>query len=288
MQKNSEKEILLSNGQKLNLEECLEKTIEASHKGREVLLKHLGKLKNVQHKHKAGLVSEADQESENVIKKHLADAYPWISFLGEESSFAKEQNDRHFEKNKYQWIVDPLDGTTNYVHSFPVFCVSIGLELEGEIVLAVVDVPILGETYTAIKGHGAFVNGQKMSVSNSTHIKDALLATGFSADYEDALEEQLQIFAKLVRLSRGVRRPGAAAYDLCQVARGVFDGFWERNLKPWDSAAGILLVKEAGGTVATYRGNSYSPFSNAIVAGNRYITESIIENIKDCLLPDTE
>jgi myo-inositol-1(or 4)-monophosphatase len=288
MQTNTSKEILLSNGQKLNLEECLKKTIEASIKGREVLLGHLGKLKNVQHKHKAGLVSEADQESENVIKGHLAEAYPWISFLGEESSYLKEQNDLQFAKNKYQWIVDPLDGTTNYVHSFPIFCVSIGLELDGEIVLALVDVPILGETYTAIKGHGAFVNGQKMSVSKSTHIKDALLATGFSADYEEALEEQLQIFAKLVRLARGVRRPGAAAYDLCQVARGVFDGFWERNLKPWDSAAGLLLVKEAGGTVATYRGNSYSPFSNSIVAGNRFIVESIIENIKNSLLADTE
>jgi myo-inositol-1(or 4)-monophosphatase len=126
--------------------------------------------------------------------------------------------------------------------------------------------PKLNETYYALKGHGSYVNGQKMQVSSCSEISKAFLATGFISDFEDVIAEQLKVFSKLVRQARGIRRAGAAAYDLTQVAKGVFDGYWEKNLKPWDSAAGILLVEEAGGRVTNYKGQKYNPYDNSIIA----------------------
>src|SRR5690606_22648340 len=133
---------------------------------------------------------------------------------------------------KPRWILDPLDGTTNYVHGFPVYAISLGLELQGEILVGVIDAPALNDVYTCWKGGGAFVNGQPIHVSRSYELREALLSTGFNSDFEEQLEEQLRLFSRLVRVARAVRRPGAAALDLAWVARGVMDGYWERNLKP--------------------------------------------------------
>jgi myo-inositol-1(or 4)-monophosphatase len=154
--------------------------------------------------------------------------------------------------------------------------------------VAVIDVPILGEVYSAIRGQGAFINGRRMQVSATREIKDSLLATGFFGENEPQLQEQLRVFTDIVRRCRGVRRPGAAAYDLAQVARGVFDGFWEKGIKPWDAAAGILLVEEAGGKVCTYRGTPYTPYKNSIIATNGKLDQELVKSFASFLSPETD
>lgn len=244
----------------------LQAALRASAKGQEVLLHYFGRLSQVEHKFQAGLVSEADKESEKVIFEYLRSQFPDDEFLGEESAYGNDDNIQPADPNRRRWIVDPLDGTTNYIHQFPIFAISIAMEYQNEIQVGVIDMPKLNETYYAVKGQGAFVNDKKMQVSSCSEISNAFLATGFISDFEDVITQQLNVFSKLVRQSRGIRRAGAAAYDLTQVARGVFDGYWERNLKPWDSAAGILLVQEAGGVVTNYQGQKYSPYDKTLVA----------------------
>lgn len=268
--------------------QVLGQAIKAVSLGREVLLNYFGNLEHVEEKFQAGLVSEADKESERVIAGHLKKNFPEIEFLGEESAYISGAKVQQPVGAQGRWIVDPLDGTTNYVHRFPIFCISLGLEVSGQMQLAVIDVPMLNETYTAIRGQGAFVNGRPLRVSKTTELKDALLATGFVSEHEHVIAEQLKIFDKIVRESRGVRRPGAAAYDLTQVARGVFDGYWERNIQPWDAAAGILLVEEAGGVVQTYRGERYTPYKNSIVAGNAQLVSEIQKNLLPYLDQQTQ
>jgi myo-inositol-1(or 4)-monophosphatase len=270
-----------------NNQEVLLKALQACRLGREVLLKHYGHLEHIEEKLHAGLVSEADKESEHVIKNQLEKFFPETEFLGEEESYLTGTKVRSPATDKARWILDPLDGTTNYVHRFPIFCISLGLEFQGEIQVAVIDVPMLNETYTAIRGGGAFVNGRPIHVSQSAALKDSLLATGFFADETGALDEQLKIFSNLVRISRGIRRPGAAAFDLCMVARGVFDAFWERNLSPWDTAAGVLLVKEAGGQVVTYKGKTYDPYKNSLMATNGKLTEALVKAVLPMLSEET-
>ena len=248
------------------LHAALTAALRASEKGREVLQHYYGRLSNVEKKHQAGLVSEADKESEKVIFDYLRSQFPDDEFLGEESAYGHDSNLTAGDPQRRRWIVDPLDGTTNYIHQFPIFAISIAMEFQNEIQVGVIDMPKLNETYYAVKGHGSYVNDKKMQVSSCDDIENAFLATGFISDFEDVISQQLAVFSKLVRQCRGIRRAGAAAYDLTQVARGVFDGYWERNLKPWDSAAGILLVREAGGLVSTYAGSKYSPYDNTLVA----------------------
>ncbi|QDK39066.1 inositol monophosphatase family protein [Bdellovibrio sp. NC01] len=259
----------------MDWQQVLGTAIKAASLSRQVLLNYFGNLEHIEEKFQAGLVSEADKESERVIAEHLKKNFPTIEFLGEESYAAGAKVQWQPAGPQGRWIIDPLDGTTNYIHRFPIFCISIGLEVDGKIQLAVIDVPMLNETYTAIRGQGAFVNGRPLRVSKTSQFKDALLATGFVAEHEHVISEQLKIFSNIVRKCRGVRRPGAAAYDLAQVARGVFDGYWERNIQPWDAAAGILLVEEAGGKVQTYKGDEYNPYKNSIIAGNADVVKQL-------------
>jgi myo-inositol-1(or 4)-monophosphatase len=262
----------------------LEVALQAVRKGRECLMSYYGNISNIQKKHLAGLVSEADQETEKVIQKFLKEQTPQFGFLGEESDFFLQQSDGPKITTKDDiWILDPLDGTTNFIHQFPIFCISLGLKTKGQLTVGVIDVPMMNETYTAELGQGAFVNGRRMSVSQTTNIEDSFLSTGFFAEDEQPLAEQLRIFSDIVRRARAVRRPGAAAYDLCQVARGVFDGFWEKNLKPWDVAAGILLVREAGGKVLNYQGQESEVFDNSLIAGTPLIASEIQRRVASCL-----
>ncbi len=260
----------------LDLPKALNTAVAAAKIGRKVLLDYFGQLKKVQEKAHAGLVSEADIESERAIAAELARGLPGVGILGEEDAWVTK-NER---PEASSWVVDPLDGTTNYVHGFSIFCISIGLQWRGQLMVGVVDVPMLDQTYTATKGGGALINGEKINVSQRTSIKESLLATGFYPDNVAALKEQLRIFSDLVHEARGIRRAGAAAYDLCLVAEGVFDAFWEKNLKPWDTAAGTLLVREAGGVVLTYRGAEYGLGDDSILAGNPRIAPLIIERIQ--------
>lgn len=251
----------------------------AVEQGRACLLGYLGKINNIQEKEKAGLVSEADKASELLIKNLLFEKFPEIDFLGEETSFS-EGNPALAPSKKPRWILDPLDGTTNYIHQLPIFCISLALEVNEEIVLGIIDVPMLNQTFTAIKGQGAFCNGKKISVSKCAEISKAFMTTGFVADEPDVLTEQLKIFNHFVWKARAIRRPGAAAYDLAMVASGVFDIYWEKNIKPWDVAAGILLVTEAGGYCKNYSGGTYNSFQNNIVAGNPTISNHFLNDLK--------
>lgn len=267
--------------------DALYKGILAARLGRQVLLKYSGRLEHVEKKFQAGLVSEADKESEKAIFDFLRKNFPNDEFVGEESTtdLTKVQGPAD---GKGRWIVDPLDGTTNYIHQYPVYAVSIGYEVNGQIQVAVIDVPAFGEVYTAVRGCGAYLNGQPIRVSATEKLEDAFLATGFFTEIESNLSEQLRLFEKVVRQCRGIRRAGAAAYDLCMVARGVFDGYWEKGLKPWDSAAGLLLVEEAGGVMKTYRGDKYTPYKNSMVAGNPKICDEIIKAIGPHIAQDSE
>lgn len=258
-------------------------------KGRENLLEYFGRLSAIEEKFQAGLVSEADKTTEKIIFDYLKKLHPEMEYLGEETAFLETSKNRlspHFlqpTQKIARWILDPLDGTTNYIHQFPIFCISLALEYEKKIQLAVIDVPILGETYTAIRGKGAFVNGRRLHVSKTTELKSSLLATGFFAEKPDVLEEQLKLFSRLVKQTRGIRRAGAAAFDLCMVARGCFDAFWEKNLSPWDTAAGILLVEEAGGKVSTYTGGEYNPYLHEVLATNSLIHQSMLKEFQTVL-----
>ncbi len=253
---------------------------EAVKLGRACLLGYFGKINQIENKEKQGLVSEADKTSEEIIKNYLFKHAPEIEFLGEETNY-KDQKELIRTKTGSRWILDPLDGTTNYVHRFPIFCISLGLEVNGQLELGIVDMPMLNQTYTAIRGQGAFCNGQKLKVSQTTKFSDALLSTGFFAEEPGFIEEQLQIFSHLVRIARGIRRPGAAAYDLALVGAGVFDLFWEKNLKPWDTAAGQIIVEEAGGVVKTYEGSLHHPYQKSLVAGNAVLVDQFISLLQD-------
>lgn len=260
-----------------------ESALEAVKLGRACLLGYFGKISHIESKEnkslKLGLVSEADRESERIIQEYLAQNHPEVGFLGEETSFL-ENSDLVKNYKGARWILDPLDGTTNYVHQFPIFCISLALEVDGVIEIAVIDVPMLNQTWTAQRGQGAFCNGKKVSVSETKEFSDSLLATGFSAEDPNFMSDQIQIFSELVKEARGIRRAGAAAYDLALVSSGVFDLFWEKALKPWDTAAGQLLIEEAGGVVKTYQGKIHNPFEKTIVAGNPILVEKFLKMIE--------
>ena len=258
-------------------DERLHLALQAARLGREVLLKYAGKLRSVQKKHLAGWVSEADKESERVIFNFLNEKFPQDLLLGEESF--EDGNDLPIASSG-RWILDPLDGTTNYIHGFPAYAVSLGYEREGKILLGVVDCPALGEVYCGVAGGGSWVNGVKLQTSQTQSMNEALLATGFFGEVEEDLQEQLRIFGGIVRKCRGVRRAGAAAYDMCLVAKGVFDAFWEHGLSPWDTAAGQIIVQEAGGVTRTYEGKEYNPFEETLVCSNPFLVSEILTHTR--------
>ncbi len=246
--------------------------------GRECLLDYFGKNSNVERKHKAGLVSDADKASEEIIKNILKKSCPDYDFLGEETA-AVDPDVILRPSKKPRWILDPLDGTTNYLHQLPIWCISLALEVDEQIQIGIIDVPILNQTYSAVRGQGAFCNGAKIQASSCDKLEEAFMTTGFVADYEEVINEQLRIFTHFVKKSEAIRRPGAAAYDLAQVAAGNFDVYWEKNIKPWDVAAGILLVEEAGGLCVNYSGKKYDAFQSNLVAGNKKIVDVFIKDL---------
>ncbi len=262
----------------INFEAELIAARQAAQKARTVLLDHFGRLSQVEFKHQAGLVSEADRAAELAIKTHLQDACPQYGFLGEEEAYA-DPNKINQDDRKGIWVVDPLDGTTNYVHRFPIFCVSIALVVNRQPVVGVIDVPMLNNTYWAHRSKGAYMDGHTIQVSRTQLTNQCLAATGFNAERPEVLSTQLGIFERVVGKTRGIRRPGSAAFDLCMVASGVFDFFWEQDLSPWDVAAGQLLVEEAGGRNSTFGGGLYDPWQKSILSSNSLIHEEIVKII---------
>ncbi|MDD3249058.1 MAG: inositol monophosphatase family protein [Smithellaceae bacterium] len=218
------------------------------------------------------LVTEADRMSEELILSEIGRRYPGHGVLSEES---KERDGR----SAMRWIVDPLDGTTNYAHGFPFFCVSIALEKDGDIVLGVVYDPIRDDLFEASLAGGSYLNGTKLCVSSVDDLSRGLLATGFPYDVRESRDNNLDFFAAMIMKAQAIRRPGAAALDLAYLAAGRLDGFWELKLKPWDTAAGCLLVTEAGGVLSDLKGEKWSMFSPGLVAGNGRIHQQMLEVI---------
>jgi myo-inositol-1(or 4)-monophosphatase len=220
------------------------------------------------------LVTEADHASEkailDVIKKEFPDHY----ILSEEAG-------EIIQDSNYKWIIDPIDGTVNFAHSIPICCVSIALEYKGEIVLASVYNPLMNELFFAEKGKGATLNDKAISVSKKQKVANACLVTGFPYTYLDMPNGPLQIFEKLIRKGIPVRRLGSAATDLCWVAAGRFDGFYEHKLQAWDSAGGYLIVEEAGGKVTDFKGNKFSPYQPHILATNSEIHDEMLAVINN-------
>ncbi len=214
------------------------------------------------------LVTEADHASEKAIIEVIRKTYPGHFILSEESG-AMEQD------SEYKWIIDPIDGTINFANGLPICCVSIGLEKDGEIILGVVYNPIMNEFFFAEKGKGAFLNDERIFVSQQNSVEKSCLVTGFPYTYLDIPNGPLQCFERFVRKGIALRRLGAAAIDLCWVAAGRFDGFYEHKLNAWDSAAGFLLVEEAGGKVTDFSGNRYSPYQPGILASNGIIHDEL-------------
>jgi myo-inositol-1(or 4)-monophosphatase len=247
-----------------NREVWLAGAVEAALQAGKVIRKHYTRKLKVREKGKLGLVTNADVEAEEVAMKVLRSCEPSFALLTEEtnSTGVREAGQEGI------WIVDPLDGTTNFVHRFPMFCTTIALQLGRDVVVGVTYHPILDELYTAIRGKGAYLNGKRIRVSKTSRLKDALLSTGFAYSARDLLSTEMSSFEKVSRVSRAVRRPGSAALDLAYTARGVFDGFWERHLSPWDVAAGSLLVQEAGGRVTDFKGGRFDPHGMEILASN--------------------
>lgn len=215
------------------------------------------------------LVTEVDRESERLIVEHLLSRFPDHDIVAEEGDYL-------LNGSPCRWIIDPVDGTTNYAHGYPWFCSSIGFELEGELVAGVIYNPVYDELFTVTKGGGAFLNGSHLSVSTRALLKDALLGTGFPYDCATDPANNFANFIAFQKGARGIRRAGAAALDLAYVAAGRLDGFWELKLKAWDVAAGVLLVREAGGKVTTFDGSSYDVFNDRIVASNGLIHDEMV------------
>lgn len=238
-----------------------------------VLAERFGRKIEISNKSEIDLVTESDLASERLIIDRIKTHYPRHAILAEESG-ASGPADRETQSD-WRWIIDPLDGTTNYAHGYPCFCVSIGLECNGRRELGVVYDPIRDEMFTAERGQGAALNGRRIRVSPTPALASALLCTGFPYDVRER-SEFARHFANFIMAAQGVRRDGAAALDLAYVAAGRFDGFWEEGLKPWDVAAGALIIEEAGGRVSNYVDGPLDIFTPPILASNGLIHEAMM------------
>lgn len=243
--------------------------IAAAFKGGNVLRSHYGKIAKIDKKGDIDLVTEADTESEKVIIETIKKLFPDHSILAEESGWNKGETD-------HQWFIDPLDGTTNFAHGLGLFSISIAFALNGETVLGIVLIPETGEMFIAVKDRGAELNGRPISVSGAKTVSESLLITGFPYDLMDGLNPLMTRFANCLKASQGVRRLGSAAIDLCFVACGRFDGFWEQNLKPWDTAAGEFIAREAGAMITDFSNKPFSVNNNEILATNGNIHNEML------------
>jgi len=250
-------------------EQELEVATAAAKEAGELLNKQFGHVQQIMKKGEIDLVTEADLKSESLILRIISSHFPNDNILSEEKGEKQRASERI-------WLVDPLDGTTNFAHGFPFFCVSIALQVNQDLVVGVVYNPYIGELFQAAQGCGASLNGRSIKVSETHEIGEALLGTGFPYDIHQRSEHVIELFRRMVLKAQGVRRAGSAALDLCYVAAGRLDGFWEASLKPWDTAAGCVILKEAGGVLSTYTGGPYTPYEKTIVGSNPLIFEDML------------
>jgi myo-inositol-1(or 4)-monophosphatase len=246
--------------------------IEAALAGGSVLKGFLGGEFRVSYKGDLNLVTEADLASEKEVLSILARRFPEASILAEESGAIGKTGSSRF-------IVDPLDGTTNFAHGYPVFAVSIGYEENGVLTAGCVYDPTREELFTSERGRGAFLNGRRLRVSGTSSLGEALLVTGFPYDLKEDIDRNLRLFRRFMGVSRAIRRDGSAALDLCHLAAGRFDGFWEEKLGPWDTAAGVVILEEAGGRATDFEGAPFHPSRPAIVASNGRIHDQMLAHV---------
>lgn len=249
---------------------------EAARVGGEILMKYLGQPIDVEFKGDVDLVTVVDRLSEEAIVSMISSRFPDHQVIAEEGTVKNSTSE-------CLWIIDPLDGTTNYAHAFPCFAVSIGLEVSGKMVMGVVYDPVRDECFTAEEGGGAYLNGRPIHVSEIDRLDKSLLATGFPYDRREHAEEYLQPFKIFMMKAQEIRRPGAATIDLCYLASGRIDGFWESKLHPWDVAAASVIVKEAGGRMSDFNGGEFNIYGEEALASNGKIHEEMLGVLKICL-----
>ncbi len=255
------------------LEKYLQVALNCSRQASRLLIEGVHRPLEIQFKGEVDLVTRIDRESEDLITGILRGSFPEHDIVAEEGT-----RDRH--GSEYVWYVDPIDGTTNYAHKVPWYAVSIALHHMGRPMVAVVENPATGQVFHAVKGQGAFLNMGKIQVSRKEKLSESLLVTGFPYAKRVRNHDIITLVGDFLAAGQGIRRTGAASLDLCHIALGVFDGYWEEGLKPWDTAAGVLLVEEAGGRVSDYRGEPHDIFGRSIVASNGRIHWEMLDVIK--------
>src|SRR5512134_63154 len=239
----------------------------------EILRRNYGRVQSIHYKGEINIVTEVDRQSEAYILERIRSSFPDHGVLSEESA-------EILSSSPYRWIVDPLDGTTNFAHGYPCFCVSIAVEREGRLLAGAVFDPLLSEMFTAMPGAGACRNGERIRVSVTENLRRSLLATGFAYDVKTSTDNNLNYFREFVFTGQAIRRDGSAALDLCYLASGRFDGFWELSLRPWDTAAGLLILVEAGGVATRLDGSPYDIHQPDILASNGRIHEQMLAVVK--------
>lgn len=262
----------------MNLELLTQQTIEIVRKASSFIQQEAANFSRdkIEYKDLNNLVSYVDKEAEKLLVKHLTELLPEASFITEEGTTGQEP-----DPTALNWIIDPLDGTTNFIHGVPVYCVSVGLARGKELLVGVIHQPCLDEMFYSWQGGGAWCNGARLQVSKVKLLQESLIATGFPYYKFEKQKRYMHILELLMQKTHGIRRMGAAAVDLAYVAAGRFDGFYEYNLNSWDMAAGVLLIKEAGGTVTDFKGGDNYLFGGDIVAasgGHQELVDVILAN----------
>ena len=256
----------------------LDFALETAKEAGSILIQHFGKISTIKRKSTdVDLLTIADTESEVIILDKIKTTFPQHHIISEESDITKGSSE-------YRWIIDPLDGTTNFVHNLPIFAVSIGLQYKDETILGVVYNPVADKCFWAEEGSGAFLNGKPINITSTNTLSNSLLVTGFPYIQDDRYEKCFALFKELYSRTQGIRRLGAAALDFCFVAMGRFDGFWEFGLESWDFCAGALILQEAGGKISDWDG-SPMPFSGKrVLATNGHVHGEMMEILKKDLL----
>lgn len=251
--------------------------IQAARKASRVILRYVDQVEQIEITQKSvnDYVTQVDKQSEEIILTEIKKAYPAHAFYTEETT-----NDPSALKKDYCWIIDPIDGTRNFMHGLPHFAISIALQVKGELEVGLVYDPVRQELFTATRGKGAYLNSRRIRVSPTKKLEHCLIATGFPFYNKESTSDFLKTFEKVFMRCGDIRRAGSAALDLAYVAAGRIDGLWENGLEAWDIAAGILLIKEAGGIVSDYHGNDTCLKSGEVVVGNQKIQKELLEIIK--------
>lgn len=246
---------------------------EASQEAAGKLNRLFGRVQHILKKGEIDLVTEADLQAENAIIETIRSQFPQDTILSEETGHHQAAPER-------VWLVDPLDGTTNFAHGLPFYAVCIGLQVEGRAALGLVYCPVMDERFEAWDGGGAFLNGDPIRVSRTATLLESLVATGFPYSVHEEAGSVVRRFHQVLLRVQGIRRAGSAALDLCYVAAGRFDAYWEQGLKPWDTAAAALIAEEAGGRLSDFEGKPFSPYGPTVVASNGLIHDEILEAIR--------